>query len=70
MSHPRAHKVALFLQLIIGYGRGELTAVKPHKALMIPKDDFNTISNHAFENNVAKLVRLVKFHCTGPAGFE
>ena len=57
MSHPRAHKVALFLQLIISYGRGERTALKPHKALMIPKEDFTTISNHAFENKVAKIVR-------------
>ena len=67
MSHPRAKKVALLFQLIISYGRGELTAVKPHKALMIPKEDFTTISNHAFENNVAKMVRYILNCIMGPS---
>ena len=36
---------------------GELTAVRPHKALMIPQGDFNQISNHVFDNNIAGVVR-------------
>ena len=61
MSHTEIHKIALLLQLIISWCRiihGELIAVRPHKALMIPKEDFTPISSHAFENNVAKIVRL------------
>ena len=61
MSHTEIHKIALLLQLIISWCSiisGELTAVRPHKALMIPKEDFTPISSHAFENNVAKIVRL------------
>ena len=62
MAHTRVRKFVL-LQLITSLCRitmGELTVVRPQKALMIPQGDFNQISNHKFDNNIARIVRYMK----------
>ena len=62
MAHTWFRKIVL-LQLITSLCRitmGELTVVRPQKALMIPQGDFNQISNHKFDNNIARIVRYMK----------
>ena len=59
MTRTRVHKFAL-LQLITILCRitnGELTVVRPHKALMIPQEELNQISNHVFDNGIGGIVR-------------
>ena len=59
MSRLRVHKIIIY-HLIISLCRftaGELTIVKPQKAVMIPEEDLVDRSYHIFENNIAGLIR-------------